>query len=751
MTVYANYLTNPSFETNTTSWASSDGATLTRGTTQKQIGSYGLQLSVSTTSTQTKGMETTVAIDPGTAPLTLSGYLITRAAANGATYNRLIVTVYDMLPEETNAQRQQVGTLTVTATGRWALRNLTPRAGANRLVARLAMGNTYFKAGEWVQTGPYYRRFYGSDYPDYESHWSATTSFANSKYNSTINGYGSVGPSGDGTGYYEVTYYELTWSPEVNGGTANGWLDALQLERGSVETAYVDGDSPGHVWSGTPHASATLGIAYAQASGTANSTGSLDTFTVLLPTLAGTASSTGSLDGDLVGMEAKGTASSTGKLALWPYGPMGASGSADSVGSLDAYPVIYIGAVGDGTSDGGLMLDITYPISLSGTGSSTGSAELTFPPELQASGTSSSTGDLTAAIAGQTAGHGIGSSSGSLDLGQAIPPGAFADFAVFGVTETDPLLSVRARSNGGTNTGANGAEWVRIYCDFVAPEDVTTSDGTLWKRAAYVVPGIRFDNVAATNWQQFTMYQVQVSGPNGPTLYRMANSLVPYVYPDRLNIAATDLRISADGVESSSFDVPSPFPDDTQSAQWVVCPLDVQQQIFTSYDILRGNAWYTVSAYIYKSEGMDDLHLKVYNPATGAQLGKTASYADGIDAPEAGEGWKRIVTVFQAPADGGVRMLWEPQITQPQIGDEDFLVAGHLLEEGIAMEPYFFWKEGNIDLWRRYGYTDASGGTFHYKDFARRSYILKQALDESAPTGVIVEFPEFGKIPYLDN
>ncbi|MFI6512965.1 hypothetical protein ACIBCT_35650 [Streptosporangium sp. NPDC050855] len=740
MTNYANYLPNPSFETNTATWSSPDGASLSRGTANKQVGNNGLQIAVTTTSEQSKGMETTVPIDIGSGPFTLSGYVVARAAQQDPAANRITITVYDLLPGQSAAQRQQRATLQVVATGRWALRNIAPRAGADRLMVRIAVGNVYYQAAHSETTLMARSNSYSSS--------SAAYSF----YNSLPNYLRRGAPYQQVTLWW-VDYYEEvnTHYPAVDGGTASAWVDALQLEQGTVETAYVDGGFPGYTWSGTPHASATLGVATTQAHGDTFSTGSLGTYVVLLPELSGTAASTGRMEAVLVGMAGSGTGSSTGRLALWQFGPAAASGSADSSGSLDAYSVIYVGASGTAASDGSVALDITYPISLSGTGSSTGSVALTFPPELAGSGTAFSIGSLIAAIAGQSEGHGTGSSFGSLDLGQAIPVGGFADFAIFGANETDPLLSIRANSNGGVNTGANGAEWVRVYCDFVVPEDVATSSGTLWNRAAYLVPGIRFENVAATNWQQFTMYQVEIAGANGPTLYRMANSLVPYVYPDRLNIAKTKLTILTGGTQTTSQDVASPLPSDTQQAQRVTFPVGVSRQVITQYDTLRGGAWYTVSAYVHKSAGMGDLFLRVYNPATGAQLAKPASYTEGSAAPALGEGWKRIVAVFQTPANGGVLMRWEPQITQPQISEEEFAVAGHLLEEGIAPEDYFSWQSGNIDLWYRYGHNDASGGTFYYKDFARRSYILKQALDESAPTGVIVEYPEFGKIPYLDN
>jgi len=750
MPVYANYLINPSFETATTGWSSPDGASISRNTQYKQSGDYSLRISGTTNHNTTRSVQTTVSIDSA-GPFTLSGYLLNRNAQRGSQYSKFVVNVYDMLHTENPEQRQQVATLTVNGTGRWALRNMTPRAGSNRLVVEFQIGNTYYEAGHYEYHGPYQRYFWGEDYPDWWSHYQAALNFANTKYNATISSVGSVGPNGSGLGAYIVTYYERSWVPTVSGGSVEVWLDALMLEQAETESAYVDGDTPGHTWTGQPHASATLGIAQLEASGTAISTGSLEILTLLLPEAHGTATSTGSLEAELIGLEAHGTATSTGSCLIGPYGPMEAAGVAFSSGGADIYAVIAFEISGTATSTGTAKADPTYLIMMTGTATSTGSLELSYPPDAEAHGTATSTGTAEIAIAGQLEAFGTTSSTGDLEIGQFVPAGAFSDFAIFGLTENDPLMSITAKSNGPINTGANNAEWVRVYGEVVAPNEQPTSNGVLWDRAAYVVPGIRFNSVGAGDWQEFTQYQVEISGPSGPGIYRYANSYVPYVYPDRLNLAATEIQISyPDQPPGTSTTDTSPFDGDTNPALKVVCPVSGIDEAYAEYNTLKPRGWYTASFYAKLSDGMSDLKFVVRDPESGMQLGRTASWLEAEDDEDLGDGWRRLVVVFQAPADGAVATFWIPEITQPQDVDQEFLIAGHLMEEGVTPKEYFWFEEGNIDLWRRYGYNDASGGTFKYTDFLRRSYIIKEALDNSAPIGVTVEFPEFGRIPHFD-
>src|SRR5690606_41888941 len=105
----------------------------------------------------------------------------------------------------------------------------------------------------------------------------------------------------------------------------------------------------------------------------------------------------------------------------------------------------------------------------------------------------------------------LATATGSLDAGSRIPAGAFDNFAIFGIGEIEPLKSATVSGNGGMLTGASGQDWVYVQGSFLVPNTQESSDGVLWKRAAYVVPGIKFSNMPPGTYQEFTYVQVNIN------------------------------------------------------------------------------------------------------------------------------------------------------------------------------------------------------------------------------------------------
>jgi hypothetical protein len=753
VTLYSNFLPNPSVETTTTGWVA-DGGTPTRGSTHKQVGTYGLSIAATTTQTQTKGVKTTVTIDPG-GPYTLSGYLLSRSTAYGATYCRgVVVKVYDLLPGELDAAKQQIGTGTFTATGRWAVRNMTPRATADRLVITLHTGNSYFAAGFYTVTGPFTRQFRSSQYGGSYQAESAANDFAGSKYNATVRS--ELLPDGGwGDLTYIVDYYNRTWNPAVDGGSATVWVDALQLEKIATETAYNDGDVAGYTWSGTPHASPTLGLSEGEASATAISTGTI-IFGLILPLQADAeAVSTGTIEGTEVSVGAAAEAVSVGMLAVWNYGPASATGSALSLGEIVIAALVPLEISGSATSAGTLASRIAVPSTSIALAVSVGTLEIGLPPDMEAHGTASSVGTAMMAIAGVLEAHGTAESVGLIEIGQAVPVGAFLDFAISGVLETDPRLSITAHSNGGILTGASGAEWVRVHGEFVAPDQVDGSDTTLWRRAAYAVPGLMFTGLPAGSWQEVTRVQLELArGGGGPTPYTDGASIRTLVYPDRLNQAPVDIVIVnvTDATATTATEITSPITDDTAPALRVDLAPETSYQVYTTLDLLKPHAAYTVSTYLLPSAGITEAAFYIRDGATSAvELAPPMTYSGGEPAPELGGAWRRITSTFIAPIGGSAVLTFNWTTVDPQEETESFTVAGFVLEAGASARPYFFNAEDDPEIRYRQGHLDHAGGVFHYEDSARKIYILNEALKDHVPAGIGINPPEFGLIPHYDS
>lgn len=533
--------------------------------------------------------------------------------------------------------------------------------------------------------------------------------------------------------------------------TVTATIDQIRLATQNSLT-YIDGTTAGYAWKNTANDSVTIAAKSTQASGSGSSIGNLDAR--ILRYLSATAHgvSTGSLELWLQSVESIAYGVSTGSLELWPYGPAGASASGESAGSLRADTIIFISASGTGTSTGTAGADIARLTFADGAGSSTGSLVMRLPDELSptpitASG--SSTGSIQMSIAGVTSASGEGFSVGSLDATQRIPAGSFGDFAIFGLNETDPLKSVTANSNGGVLTGAAGEEWNRVYGEFTVPATQTSSEGVLWKRAAYVVPGIKFDNVPAGAWQEFTQFQVEISGPDGPTDFQPAATLRPLLYADRINLCPHTIDVSADpGPADEVTDITSPIDGDPTGGLRVTVQADQQLLISTALDWLRPNAVYTASMYVSVYGTIADLGISIVHPETLEAMSAERFWSQVDDAPDM-PGWRRVHVTFSAPDDGQALIVYNPRVWD-QTADEFFDVAGMLVEEGRDVGPYF-WPDGTSqEIINRNGYSDISGGIFYHRDRERRTYILKKALTDHVPTGIGIGEPEFGTIPHID-
>jgi hypothetical protein len=753
VTLYSNFLPNPSVETATTGWVA-DGGTPNRGTSHKQIGSYGLSVAATTTNTQTKGVKTTVPIEPG-GPYTLSGYLLSRSTAYGAGYSRgVVVKVYDLLPGELDGVKQQIGTGTFTDTGRWAVRNMSPRATADRLVITLHTGNSFYQSGFWQVSGPYVRYFRASQHGGQSGAEISANNFAGTKYEATVDWEFMEWPDRTEPTYI-VDYYDRIWHPAVDGGSATVWLDALQLEKIATETAYNDGSVAGYTWSGAAHNSPTLGLSEGEAHAAASSTGTI-IFGLILPLQSDAeAVSSGTIESTEISVGADAEAVSVGMLAVWNYGPASATGTALSIGEIVLAALVPLEIGGTATSSGTLASRIAVPSTSIALALSEGTLEIGLPPDMEAHGTASSVGTAMMSIAGVLEAHGLAESVGLIEIGQAVPVGAFLDFAIAGVLETDPRLSITAHSNGGILTGASGQEWERVYAEFVAPDQVDGSDVTLWRRAAYAVPGLVFTGLPAGSWQEFTRVQLELArGGGGPTPYTDGASIRTLVYPDRLNQAPVEITIiNVSGASATlATGITSPIADDTAPALRVDLEPDTAYQVYTTLDLLRPFAAYTVSMYLLPSDGITEAAFYIRDADTSAvELAPPMTYSNAEPAFELGGAWRRITSTFIAPIGGGAVLTFNWTSVDPQVATESITVAGFLLEAGAETRPYFFNAEDNPQIRYRQGYLDHTGGVFHYEDSARKTYILNEALKDHVPAGIGINPPEFGLIPHYDS
>ncbi|MEU4534295.1 hypothetical protein AB0G15_05425 [Streptosporangium sp. NPDC023825] len=752
MPTYANYIPNPSFELATTSWTAEGSGSITRTTATPTSGTYSATVSNSATVNIWGGVQTTVNITPATGPYSLGVTISHRTENHSDAYNAGVqVTVYDLLPGAAMGTRQQVATTTYAGGGgRVTLTNFTPRSAADRLVITITTASSYYQAGSSSTTyGPYQGY---TDGPVGGGSWIVVSPAQYTSMLSSPNWQGSTTSTTGSQRFGSFRSVTTTTTPTISGGISTARIDAVQLQQGATATAYVDGTTTGYAWSGSPHNSATLAMVQLEATATATSTGTI-VVNLLLPTSADAfATSTGTLETIITGVGAQAFATSTGTLDVWQYGPMSASGTVTQDGTVELAALIHITAEATATSTGTLSAEITVVTFADAFATSTGTLEIGLPPDMEAHAFATSTGTLEVAIAGVMEAHGFSVSVGTLEVAQLIPDGAFSDFAIFGVTENDPLMSITAVSNGGTNTGASGGEWVRIYAEFVVPAEKLAGTTKLWPRTAFVVPGIRFANLPAASWQEFTRVQLEIARPDGgPSDYMDGGSVRALVYPDRLNLAPNAIYIVADNVFSTAEEITSPIDDDTAPALLVELAADADHYVTTLLSTLKPGATYVISMYVKPSAAMTDVGFTALDQVTFEPLSPATLYSFGTPAPTLGTGWRRISTTVTVPASGAIVLAYTWTITQPQVGTESFTIAGFLVEKGIELKPYFFNPGNDPEIRYHDGMNNPSGGVFYYSDYERKTYILNEALKDHVPSGIGIGEPEFNKIPHYDS
>lgn len=765
MTLYANFVANPSFEVNATGWVSENGGSLSRTASSPTAGGNVLNISYNSSGSGSRGgVNTTVDIEPGR-NYTLSLTIKAISENHGAAYNAgVVITVFDLLPGQAVSSRQQVATKTVTSAGRTALRNFTPRATADRLVITVTSSSSYYQAPIYsTQTSG----LVWTEVSLYGGGGGITSPSGTHIEPSAWDNYAAQGYvlSGRVDFIYRDTFASLsynarqgTWNkttqtaPAVNGGTVTFTVDAVQVEAAATESAYVDGTVAGYAWSGTPHASPTLAMAQAEAHAVAASTGTL-IFGLILPLQAhGTAVSTGTLETIITALGASAVSVSTGRLDVWQYGPMSASGSVSQPGTIELAALLPLELSGVALSTGTAKTIIAVPALTTAFAISTGALDIGLPPDAEAHGTATSTGTLMAAIAGVMEAHGVAISTGTIELLQAVPMAAIADFSIFGVTETDPRMSVTANSNGGVLTGASGADWVRVHAEFAAPDEMPTSTTPLWRRAAFAVPGVLFSNLAAGSWQEVTNVQVEIASPSAqPTTYMDGASIRALVHPDRLNLAPGAITVVADNVFGAATASASPIAgDDAAALSWNIVP-GTTYNVFTTLTRLKPMAAYTVSLHLRLGTDITDAGYLVRHVDTPTELAAVTRYSDGSPAPEIGLDWRRINTTFTAPASGQALMSFSWTTAEPHDQSGTIDVCGFLVEAGAEVKPYFSNPGTDPEIRYHSGFSNPSGGVFHYQDFERKTYILNRALRDHVASGIGVNEPEFNVIPHYDS
>ncbi|MFD9947236.1 hypothetical protein ACFWYW_24120 [Nonomuraea sp. NPDC059023] len=783
---YANYIPNPSLELGSTGWQTEGSGSLSRGGSNAVHGSYALKLTY-TGYGEAKaggGVSTLVAIEPGAGPFTLSATLKGLTESNGASYNAgVTITVYDLLPGEAATARQQLKqqTFAYTTNGRVAIRNFTPRPAADRLVVAFTTNSSYYRSASYSNesrtfwTEYSFGQYTTSEFPYSTSSPSGTgvdsstyssyTSDSSWSNNGTTSGYRKGSGTGGINGSGQQYYYYYKWnqasqsrsvqtSPAVYGGTATFYVDAIQLERGTTETTYVDGSTPGYVWSGTPGNSPTLAMVALAGSGTASGNGSLpDMMRLTFMVAQGSSKNQGQLTADTHGvLGGRGLGRGNGTVRMWGIGAFRAIGTGGSLGSAYLYSIKKISASGTSGPGSGanaprLAIVKAWPTFGSGTGTGTGSLALSFPQPIEMNGRALGNGTLAMGVGWQLTGDGYAAATGSLDLSDGTPQAAFSDFAIFGVTEEDPLKLGVGATNAGTASGAFNAAWNRVYAEFVSPADQISVNGSVaWRRAAYAAVGFRFNAVPANNYHQLTCVQAEAAAQTapGPRSYSTAQTLRPLVVADRINYAIGDvwpffgsqnITVTREGT--------SPYTDDPKPVAKVV-----YQPGYTGF--MGGG----MIAPPPGSPCVVSLHIKTDKPVilrlavTRGQGWVEQGTSEHLSlTPEMG--WTRIQAPFTASDLG---QFWH--INFPYDGAVPLpltlTIAGIQVEEGSRATPYFHMKLGSRDYYLRYNGTDTNLGAFHYRDIDQRTARLVSALEEQTPMGIRVGKPEFGVIPHLD-
>ncbi|MDP9870456.1 MULTISPECIES: hypothetical protein [Streptosporangium] len=756
MAIYANYVTNPTFELGTALWEAENGASFSRVAANPASGTYSLRLSNFGSQNVYGGVRTTVPVEPGGLAYSLSLSIKGITESHGSGYNDGVrVTVYDLLPGAAMSARVQVATQTFarTTNGRVAVRNLVPRAGADRLVIAVTTASSYYQAGSTSTSYGSYQDY--TDGPVSGGGWIVVSPSTYTSMLSSPNWQGSTSHTTGSQRFGSFRTVTTITNPPISGGTSSADIDAVKLEQGTTETGYVDGSSPGYVWSGAAHASATLAMVALSAAGAGAMTSpAVEMIRLKFLQGSGSGASTGSAQLSAEGtVKASGTGKGTGRARLWSSGAFSASGVGGSLGSAYLYRIVPISASGEGGPGTGLdaprvIMFKAWPTFADGHGVGGGSASLSPPQPISMSGAGVGGGSAQLGIGLQLVATGYGVSVGSADLTDGTPDGAFTDFAIWGAapTENDPLQFGTGATNAGITSGANGQPWNRVHAEFIAPADQPAGSGKyVWRRAAYAAVGFRFNAVPAANFHEVACVQVEPSGTAtspGPRPYTTAQTLVPLVIADRANYAegvlwtsgdATNLTVTEDGV--------SPVAGDVFPARKITYGAGSTGFVGGSIVTPPPGADCVLSLYVHSDGSLPEIVLKVtLNGPPYTTLGQ-------LTVPMTA-GWKRIEVPFRSVVAGVFLEFVSPPANLPR--PATFWAAGVMVEQATKAGSYFHLVAGSKDYYYRGNGGDPTKGVFWYPNIEERTPALMAALEEHAPLGVRIGTPRFGDIPHLD-
>ncbi|MEV4454372.1 hypothetical protein [Microbispora sp. NPDC049633] len=526
-------------------------------------------------------------------------------------------------------------------------------------------------------------------------------------------------------------------------------LDKIRIDT-RADAAYIGGDTTGYMWQGQANSSYTvLGVKAMQASATITVTGTASESVLINPLKASAAITlTGQvLKVDKLGvLQASASLPTTGSATLVVNGAMAASAQMTATGSAPLYAIVPISASATTPTDGSASVTIAVQTATSAHIALDGSADLGMVEmvEISAWAHLPATGQAQLGIGLQMSARAALITDGSADLSDAVPKGAFGDFAVYGTaaTDTDPLLLGRGDTNAGITTGATGQPWARVHATFHAPDEQAA-----WPRAAYAAVGFTFTGMGAGTYQEIGNVQVELVtdvAESGPSEYIRPQLIRPIVVPDRLNYApwyasAMDPWFNDDGLITetpTAGPVATAHPASTYTINagaggmigGHVAPLEPGQQ-------------YTYSVYVRLDGNMDDLQVKVIDNDTW----ETIASANALAFPSDENGWRRVVVRFTAHDDQFLSFNWAPGGDYPKA----FSVTGTLVERGYVVGDYFELQPGSRDYFYADMGTDPAGGVFWYPNIDEREHLLVDALEEYAPSDVTVGAPEFGIHPHV--
>lgn len=135
-----------------------------------------------------------------------------------------------------------------------------------------------------------------------------------------------------------------------------------------------------------------------------------------------------------------------------------------------------------------------------------------------------------------TSASGVLTLTGDLQTSDQTPLAAFADFALYSLTDPDPAMTYADANNAGVQTNNTG--YTTAFSMFWPPMDYQVSNGQLlWRRAAYMAVGFYLTEVLAGYEQVVTDVQVAIepAGTTSPAAYSPPRALDTIVKPTRLN------------------------------------------------------------------------------------------------------------------------------------------------------------------------------------------------------------------------